>query len=149
MFKLGGVMEKIRPYLLGAALTAVVILGSLDQAPNGPRWEYLYIEQAGVQFELRDPNAGKWTASVTGQDSQSAGHRRLGDGAGRRGWIRSSAACLKVGNLDDWPGRRKAAPMFSVIQTALTLLLATAGLTLGTSVQTQESITVAGGKTDR
>ena len=36
--------------------------------------------------------------------------------------------------------------MFSVIRTALTLLLATAGLILGASVQTQESITVAGGK---
>ena len=53
---MGGVMEKIRPYLLGAALTAVVIFGMAQaQAPNGPRWEYLYIEQAGVQFELRDP----------------------------------------------------------------------------------------------
>ena len=57
---LGGVMEKIRPYLLGAALTAVVIFGMAQaQAPNGPRWEYLYIEQAGVQFELRDPNAAR------------------------------------------------------------------------------------------
>ena len=36
--------------------------------------------------------------------------------------------------------------MFSVIRTALTLLLATAGITLSASVQTQESITVAGGK---
>ena len=55
---MGGVMEKIRPYLLGAALTAVVIFGMAQaQAPNGPRWEYLYIEQAGVQFELRDRNA--------------------------------------------------------------------------------------------
>ena len=35
--------------------------------------------------------------------------------------------------------------MFSVIRT-VTLLLATAGLTLGASVQAQESITVAGGK---
>ena len=53
-------MEKIRPYLLGAALTAVVIFGMAQaQAPNGPRWEYLYIEQAGVQFELRDPNAAR------------------------------------------------------------------------------------------
>ena len=57
---MGGVMEKIRPYLLGAALTAVVIFGMAQaQAPNGPRWEYLYIEQAGVQFELRDPNAAR------------------------------------------------------------------------------------------
>ena len=55
---MGGVMEKIRPYLLGAALTAVVIFGMAQaQAPNGPRWEYIYIEQAGVQFELRDRNA--------------------------------------------------------------------------------------------
>ena len=53
-------MEKIRPYLLGAGLTAVVIFGMAQaQAPNGPRWEYLYIEQAGVQFELRDPNAAR------------------------------------------------------------------------------------------
>ena len=51
-------MEKIRPYLVGAVLTAAVILGMAQaQAPNGPRWEYLYIEQAGVRFELRDPNA--------------------------------------------------------------------------------------------
>ena len=55
---MGGVMEKIRPYLLGAALTAVVIFGMAQaQAPNGPRWEYLYIEQAGGRVELRDPTA--------------------------------------------------------------------------------------------
>lgn len=51
-------MEKIRPYLVGAVLTAAVILGMAQaQAPNGPRWEYLYIEQAGVQFEMANPVA--------------------------------------------------------------------------------------------
>ena len=52
-------MEKIRPYLIGAALTAVLVVGMAQAQSGGGRWEYLYIEQAGVQFELVDPKAGR------------------------------------------------------------------------------------------
>ena len=92
-------MEKIRPYLLGAALTAVVIFGMAQaQPPNGPRWEYLYIEQAGVQFELRDRNAAGRGPRLL----QAKLLNQLAPTAGR--WCRpawadtcSSAACLKGG----------------------------------------------------
>ena len=47
-------MEKIRPYLIGAALTAVMVVGMAQAQAGGSRWEYLYIEQAGVQYELVD-----------------------------------------------------------------------------------------------
>ena len=51
-------MEKIRPYLIGAALATVLIAGMAQAQARGGRWEYLYIEQAGVQYELIDPKAG-------------------------------------------------------------------------------------------
>ena len=51
-------MEKIRPYLIGAALTAILVVGMAQTQARGTRWEYLYIEQAGVQYELIDPKAG-------------------------------------------------------------------------------------------
>jgi len=51
-------MEKIRPYLIGAALATVLIVGMAQAQARGGRWEYLYIEQAGVQYELIDPKAG-------------------------------------------------------------------------------------------
>ena len=52
-------MEKVRPYLIGAALTAVLVFGVAQEAagPNTavlPSWEYLYIEQPAVQFEQID-----------------------------------------------------------------------------------------------
>ena len=50
------VMEKIRPYLIGVALTTVLIVGMAQAQARGIRWEYLYIEQAGVQYELIDPD---------------------------------------------------------------------------------------------
>ena len=49
-------MEKIRPYLIGAALAAVVILGTAQAVePQGKRWQYLYVEQQWVKFEPIDP----------------------------------------------------------------------------------------------
>ncbi len=50
------VMGKIRPYLIGAALTTVLIVGMAQSQARGTQWEYLYIEQAGVQYELVDPD---------------------------------------------------------------------------------------------
>ena len=49
-------MEKVRPYLIGAALTAVLVFAVAQESagPNTavlPSWEYLYIEQHSVQFE--------------------------------------------------------------------------------------------------
>ena len=49
-------MKKIRPYLIGAALAAVVILGTAQAVePQGKRWQYLYVEQQWVKFEPIDP----------------------------------------------------------------------------------------------
>ena len=49
-------MKKIRPYLIGAALAAVVFLGMAQAVePQGKRWEYLYVEQQWVKFEPIDP----------------------------------------------------------------------------------------------
>lgn len=48
-------MKKIRPYLIGAASAAVVILGMAQTVePQGKRWEYLYVEQQWVKFEPID-----------------------------------------------------------------------------------------------
>ena len=48
-------MEKIRPYLIGAALAAVVFLGMAQAVePQGNRWQYLYVEQQWVKFEPID-----------------------------------------------------------------------------------------------
>ena len=45
-------MKKIRPYLIGAALAAVVILGMAQAVePQVKRWQYLYVEQQWVKFE--------------------------------------------------------------------------------------------------
>ena len=51
-------MKNIRPYLIGAALAAAVLVmgqAQAPQAPKGPRWEYLYVEQRWVKFEPIDP----------------------------------------------------------------------------------------------
>ena len=49
-------MKKIRPYLIGAALAAVVILAMAQAVePQGKRWQYLYVEQQWVKFEPIDP----------------------------------------------------------------------------------------------
>ncbi|MDE2681333.1 MAG: hypothetical protein OSB29_08220 [Verrucomicrobiota bacterium] len=51
-------MKNIRPYLIGAAMAAaVLVVMGQAQAPKGPRWEYLYVEQRWVKFEPIDPNA--------------------------------------------------------------------------------------------
>ena len=50
-------IEKIRPYLIGAALTAVLVLGMAQAQAGAPRWEYLYIEQAGVQYKQLEQGA--------------------------------------------------------------------------------------------
>ena len=48
-------MKKIRPYLIGAALAAVVILGMAQAVePQDKRWQYLYVEQQWVKFEPID-----------------------------------------------------------------------------------------------
>ena len=48
-------MKTIRPYLIGAALAAVVILGMAQAVePQGNRWQYLYVEQQWVKFEPID-----------------------------------------------------------------------------------------------
>ena len=48
-------MKKIRPYLIGAALAAVVILGMAQAVESqGKRWQYLYVEQQWVKFEPID-----------------------------------------------------------------------------------------------
>tara|TARA_Y100000588_G_C13877073_1_gene762824 strand:+ start:55 stop:336 length:282 start_codon:yes stop_codon:yes gene_type:complete len=49
-------MEKVRPYLIGAVLTAVLFFSVAQESPGPnnvvlPTWEYLYIEQVAVQFE--------------------------------------------------------------------------------------------------
>lgn len=51
------VMKNIRPYLIGAAIAAaVLVVMGQAQAPKNPRWEYLYVEQRWVKFEPIDPN---------------------------------------------------------------------------------------------
>ena len=54
-------MKNIRPYIIGAALAAVVfvVMGQAraPQAVKGPRWEYLYVEQRWMKFVPIDPNA--------------------------------------------------------------------------------------------
>ena len=50
-------MKKIRPYLIGAALTVVLIVGMAQAQARGGRWEYLYVEQQWVKFEPIDPQA--------------------------------------------------------------------------------------------
>ena len=48
-------MKEIRPYLIGAALAAVVILGMAQAVePQDKRWQYLYVEQQWVKFEPID-----------------------------------------------------------------------------------------------
>ncbi len=50
-------MKQIRPYLIGAVLAAaVLVVMGQAQAPQGPRWEYLYVEQRWVKFEPINPN---------------------------------------------------------------------------------------------
>jgi hypothetical protein len=55
------VMEKIRPYLIGAAMAAAVLVvmgqAQVPQASKGPRWEYMYVEQRWMKFQPIDPNA--------------------------------------------------------------------------------------------
>ena len=49
-------MEKIRPYLIGAALAAVVLIGMAQAVePQGKRWQSRYVEQQWVKFEPIDP----------------------------------------------------------------------------------------------
>ena len=48
-------MKKIRPYLIGAVLAAVVILGMAQAVePQDKRGQYLYVEQQWVKFEPID-----------------------------------------------------------------------------------------------
>ena len=51
------VMGKIRPYLIGAALTAVLVVGMAQAQTRGSRWEYLYVEQQWVKYEAIAPGA--------------------------------------------------------------------------------------------
>ena len=45
-------MKKIRPYLIGAAMAAAVLLVmGQAKAPQGPRWEYLVLENRWVSFK--------------------------------------------------------------------------------------------------
>jgi len=45
-------IKKIRPYLIGAVLAVVLILGMAQAVnPQGARWHYLYLEQQWVKFE--------------------------------------------------------------------------------------------------
>ena len=47
--------KKNRPYLIGAALAAAVILGMAQAVePQDKRWQYLYVEQQWVKFEPID-----------------------------------------------------------------------------------------------
>ena len=74
------VMEKIRPYLIGAAMVAAVwvVMGQAQapQAPKGPRWEYMYVEQRWVKFEPIDPTA----------DGPRLLHAKLMNELGAAGW---------------------------------------------------------------
>ena len=48
-------IKKIRPYLIGAVLAVVLILGMAQAVnPQGARWHYLYLEQQWVKFEPID-----------------------------------------------------------------------------------------------
>ena len=48
-------IKKIRPYLIGAVLAVVLILGMAQVVnPQGARWQYLYLEQQWVKFEPID-----------------------------------------------------------------------------------------------
>ena len=48
-------MKKIRPYLIGAAMAVAVLLvmgqAKAPQEPQGPRWEYLVLENRWVSFK--------------------------------------------------------------------------------------------------
>ena len=48
-------MKKIRPYLIGAVMAAAVLLvmgqAKAPQEPQGPRWEYLVLENRWVSFK--------------------------------------------------------------------------------------------------
>lgn len=45
-------MKKVQPYLIGAALAAVVLMTmGQAQAPQGPRWEYVILENRFVNFK--------------------------------------------------------------------------------------------------
>jgi hypothetical protein len=48
-------MKKFKPYLLGAAMAAAVLLvmgqAKAPEEPLGPRWEYLILENRWVSFK--------------------------------------------------------------------------------------------------
>tara|TARA_Y100000588_G_scaffold327630_1_gene362758 strand:- start:2495 stop:2755 length:261 start_codon:yes stop_codon:yes gene_type:complete len=50
-------MEKLRPYFVGATLTAVLVFGMAQAKARGERWEYLYIEQQWIKYEPINPRA--------------------------------------------------------------------------------------------
>jgi hypothetical protein len=74
------VIKQIRPYLIGAAMVAAVwvVMGQAQapQAPKGPRWEYMYVEQRWVKFEPIDPTA----------DGPRLLHAKLMNELGAAGW---------------------------------------------------------------
>ena len=75
-------MEKARPYLIGAALTAVLVFAVAQESagPNAavlPSWEYLYIEQHSVQFEQID---------TSGELKQRLVQSKVLNSLGKDGW---------------------------------------------------------------
>ena len=78
-------MEKIRPYLIGAALAAVVILGMAQAVePQDKRWQYLYVEQQWVKFEPIDlrNNGARLVQSKVLNDLGNDGRELVQSGVG-------------------------------------------------------------------
>ena len=69
-------MEQIRPYLIGAALTVVLIVGMAQAQARGDRWEYLYVEQQWVKYEPINPRA----------EGPNLVHSKVFDELGNDGW---------------------------------------------------------------
>ena len=70
-------MNKNRPYLIGAVLAGVVILGMAHAVePQGKRWQYLYVEQQWVKFEPIDSRS----------DGPRLVHSKVLNDLGNDGW---------------------------------------------------------------
>ena len=77
--------KKNRPYLIGAALAAAVILGMAQAVePQDKRWQYLYVEQQWVKFEPIDllNNGPRLVQSKVLNDLGNAGWEIVQSGVG-------------------------------------------------------------------